>query len=172
MKDLSKIRLIVLDVDGTLTDGGIYYSSDGTESKRFSVKDGLGLRAAKAAGLKLAILTGRVSPMVRRRAEELRFDYLTEGQQKKTEAMKDLMKQAGAGTDEVCYIGDDINDLPCMELAGVKMCPADAAREVREICDFVSSLPGGAGAVRECLEVILLAQGTWESACRSLYFED
>ena len=169
MCELKKIKLVVLDVDGTLTDGGIYYDANGNEIKRFDVKDGLGIKVAMEAGLKFAILTGRQSPMVRRRAEELGIQFLLEGVQKKAPALMKLSEEVGVSVDEMAYIGDDWNDLPAMMLTGFKACPDDAAEEIKEICDYVAEREGGRGAVRDCLEFILKAYGMWECVVSELY---
>lgn len=167
--DYSKIKLIVLDVDGTLTDGGIYYDNQGSEMKRFDVKDGLGIMVARTAGLEFAIITGRESPMVERRAKELGIRYLIQGAQKKLLALKSLADSCGLDLDEIGYIGDDLNDLQCMETVGFRACPADAAREVKAVCHYIASAPGGRGAVREGLEYLLTQLGQWEEAAGSLY---
>lgn len=169
MCKLKKIKLVVLDVDGTLTDGGIYYDANGNEIKRFDVKDGLGIKVAMEAGLKFAILTGRQSPMVRRRAEELGIQFLLEGVQKKAPALIELSKNTGISVDEMAYIGDDWNDLPAMMMTGFKACPADAAEEIKDICDYVAPKKGGRGAVRECLEFILETYGMWKRTVSRLY---
>lgn len=161
--------MIVLDVDGTLTDGGIYYDTNGNEIKRFDVKDGLGIKVAMEAGLKFAILTGRQSPMVRRRVEELGIQYLMEGVQKKAPALVALSEKTGILMDEIGYIGDDWNDLPAMMMTAFKACPADAAEEIKNICDYVAEKEGGYGAVRECLEFILKTCGMWKRMVSELY---
>lgn len=169
MCDLKKIKLVVLDVDGTLTDGGIYYDANGNEIKRFDVKDGLGIKVAMEAGLKFAILTGRQSPMVRRRAEELGIQFLLEGIQKKAPALIELSENTGISVDEMAYIGDDWNDLQAMMLTGFKACPFDAVEEIKAICNYVSRRKGGDGAVRECLEFVMKACEKWMSAVSKLY---
>ena len=171
MPDCRKIRLVVLDVDGTMTDGGIIYDSAGGECKRFDVKDGLAMKAAQTAGLAIGILTGRESPMVQRRAQELAIEYLVEGAQSKYSALRKLLSEKGYLPEEVCYIGDDWNDLQCMQSVGLSMCPADAAGEVRSAADYVAAHNGGHGAVRECLEYLMKSRGDWEKSCRKLYFE-
>ena len=160
----------MLDVDGTLTDGGIYYDSNGNEIKRFDVKDGLGIKVALKAGLKFAVLTGRQSSMVKRRASELGIQYLLEGIQKKAPALMNLSEKTGISLDEMAYIGDDWNDLQAMMMTGFKACPSDAAEEIKEIADFVSGNPGGRGAVRECLYKLLKERTEWEYGAKKLYF--
>ena len=167
--DYSKIKLIVLDVDGTLTDGGIYYDSQGNEMKRFDVKDGLGILVARKTGLELAIITGRASPMVERRVKELGIQHLLQGVQKKYPALLELAKSCGLSLAEIGYIGDDLNDLQCMEAVGFRACPADAVQAVKSVCDYVAVASGGHGAVREVLEYLLTRQGLWDATANGCY---
>ena len=169
MTDYQNIKLVILDVDGTLTDGGIYYDSHGGEMKRFDVKDGLGIKVAIAAGLEIAVITGRESPMVQRRVKELGIQHLIQGVQKKAPAMLQLLKETGLTVEEIAYIGDDLNDLPAMELVGFRACPADAAEEIREICHYVADAKGGHGAVRECLEHILQKHNPLGKKAKDVY---
>ncbi len=169
MTDFGNIRLIILDVDGTLTDGGIYYDSQGNEMKRFDVKDGLGILVAGKAGLEFAILTGRASPMVERRAKELGIQHLIQGVQKKYPALLELARSRGLSLEEIGYIGDDLNDLQCMEAVGFRACPRDAAEEIRKISHFVSEHKGGCGAVRDGLEYLLRKRGLWEATAARTY---
>lgn len=169
MSDIDKIKLIILDVDGTLTDGGIYYDSQGNEMKRFDVKDGLGIKVAIAAGIEFAIITGRTSSIVIKRARELGIKEIRDGVQRKFPAMKTLLEEKGLSMSEVGYIGDDWNDLQCMKRVGFKACPADAPEEVKEVCDFVASQAGGHGAVRDCVEDILKKRKKWQETVSGLY---
>lgn len=170
MIDYSKLKLVVLDVDGTLTDGGIYYDSQGNEMKRFDVKDGLGIKLGMAAGLEFAIITGRVSPMVERRVKELGIQHLVQGAQKKAPALRELMASCGFEPDQVAYMGDDLNDLPAMKLVGICACPVDADDMIREMCAFVSECPGGHGAVRDFIQTALQARGQWKNLTETFYF--
>lgn len=170
MKDYHQIKLVVLDVDGTLTENGIYYDDQGNEIKRFSAKDGLGIKVALEAGLQFAIITGRESPILRRRAKELKIAYLKEGVQQKYPVLMALLAQLGLTPDEVCYIGDDLNDMQCMKAMGYSACPADAADEIRAICDYVAGHNGGHGAVRDCLQDMLRARGQWDECAKRLYY--
>lgn len=170
MPDYRNIKLIVLDVDGTLTDGGICYDSQGNETKQFDAKDGLGIKVGMAAGLEFAVLTGRVSPMVDRRVKELGIQHLVTGIQLKLPALKQLVADLGLMPEQVCYIGDDWNDLQSMEFVGASMCPCDAAEEVKRACDFVSDKAGGHGAVRGCLEHLLTTREEWVSSAKTLYY--
>ncbi|MBO5248793.1 MAG: HAD-IIIA family hydrolase [Clostridia bacterium] len=167
--DYEKIKLMVLDVDGTLTEDGIYYDSNGKEIKRFNVKDGLGVLVARNAGLKFAIITGRVSPMVQRRAEELEIEYLIQGVQKKYSALLNLAEKCALSLDEIGYIGDDLNDLQCMEAVGFCACPEDAVPQVKKICHHISPMRGGNGAVREILEYLLSQRGQWDTVSDVCY---
>ena len=169
MPDYQKIKLVVLDVDGTLTDGGIYYDSQGNEMKRFDVKDGLGIKVGLAAGLEFVILTGRESPMVERRVKELGIQYLLSGVQVKYPALEKLLAELSLSLDQVCYIGDDINDLECMEHVGFAACPADAAEEIKEAAHYISSVNGGYGAVRECVVALLKEKEVWHTQAMRLY---
>lgn len=170
MPDYSNIKLIVLDVDGTLTDGGIYYDAQGNELKRFDVKDGLGIKVGIAAGLEFAIITGRVSPMVERRAKELGIQHMETGVQVKLPALKKLAAACRLSMNEIGYFGDDLNDLQAMQHVGYRACPSDAAKEVRDLCDYISELSGGHGAVRDCIEALLSKQGRWSEAITRQYF--
>lgn len=170
MPDYQKIKLIVLDVDGTLTDGGIYYDSQGNEMKRFDVKDGLGIKVGIAAGLEFAVITGRESPMVVRRVNELGIQHLLSGVQVKFPALKQLMEELQLSPDEVCYIGDDLNDLECMGFVGMAACPADASEEIKAISHFISDHNGGHGAVKSCIKNLLVHRTCWEDLYKSMYF--
>lgn len=151
----SRIRLVVMDVDGVLTDGKISYTSAGDEIKSFNVKDGLGISLGIKNGLRFGIITARESVMVTRRAEELGIQHLIQKTRTKLPALEKLMAELGLTTEQVAYLGDDLPDLPCMETVGFSACPADAAREVLASAHFVSRFRGGEGAVREILEFIL-----------------
>ncbi len=170
MTKYEKIKLIILDVDGTLTDGGVYYDSFGNELKRFDVKDGLALKVAITAGLVVAIVTGRKSSMVQRRAEELQVHYLMMGVQQKYSAICELISNLEISLEEVLYIGDDLNDLQCIQECGLAACPNGAVKEVELQCDYVAKNIGGQGAVRECIEWLLKERGDWEKTTRRLYF--
>ena len=161
--DYRPMRLLVLDVDGTLTDGAIYMGPDGEMCKRFSAKDGLGLKLLQSAGVEIAILTGRRSRIVENRAAELGIARVVQGISEKPAALRQLAAEAGVSLAETGYMGDDLNDLSAMCLCGVRACPADAAPEVREICQFVSDFPGGQGAVRQFCEAWPKSAGLWET---------
>jgi 3-deoxy-D-manno-octulosonate 8-phosphate phosphatase (KDO 8-P phosphatase) len=171
MPDYKKIKLIVLDVDGTLTDGGIYYDSQGNEMKRFDVKDGLGIKVGLAAGLQFAVLTGRESPMVERRVKELGIQHLIQGVQQKRPALIRLMEKLHLQPDQVAYVGDDMNDLAPMLEVGICACPADADKCIQEQCHYVASCSGGHGAVRDFIHYLMEKQNRWDECIKVLYFD-
>ena len=157
------IRLLVLDVDGVLTDGSIVYGSGGEELKAFNIKDGLGIKLLQRAGVQVAIITGRSSAMVERRARELGIEHIVQGRSDKRAALAELCARLGMQLDQCAYMGDDLPDLAAVEAAGVGLTVADAAAAVREAADWRSSLPGGRGAVREACEALLTARGQWDA---------
>ncbi|MDF1526195.1 MAG: HAD hydrolase family protein [bacterium] len=157
-----KIKLIVFDVDGVLTDGKISYTSSGEELKSFNVRDGHATKMAFRAGLTVAIITGRKSPMVQRRCEELGIELLFQGIKNKHLALDELMESTGFGASHIAYMGDDVVDLPVMMSVGLGCSPSDAAEEVRQRSDLVTGAPGGNGAARELIFFILQAKGLLE----------
>lgn len=159
----AKIRMIVLDVDGTLTDGRIYIGSEGEMMKEFSVKDGMGITMMHKAGLKTAIITGRSSKIVECRAAELKIDRVWQGVKDKREAWQQMKEELKLTNREIAYVGDDLNDLSLLQQAGLACCTADAQPEVKRRSHVVSNCNGGNGAVREIAEFILKAQGKWQS---------
>lgn len=161
---LAGVEMIVFDVDGVLTEGGIFYVDTGAEGKMFDVKDGLGIRVAGTAGLKTAIMTGRASRVVERRARDLRILDVVERVADKASALRRLAGEKGIPLERVLFMGDDLNDREAMRAAGVSIAPADAAAEIKEIADLVTDAPGGRGAAREAVEAVLKAQGRWEKA--------
>lgn len=164
-----KIKYIVIDVDGTMTDAGIYYDNNGNELKKFNTKDAAGFFAAKKAGIKTIVLTGRECAAVARRMEELKVDYLAQNIKDKVNYMLLFMKENAVSKEEIAYIGDDLNDLPAMNLTGLTFCPADACEEVISFADYVSAYKGGQGAVRDCICHLLKIRGEWESAIAAVY---
>ena len=158
-----KIRLIAFDVDGVLTDGGIYVGKEGELFKAFFCRDGLGISLARQNGLKTAVITGRESLQVKRRCEELRIDALWQGCMDKRQAYAELKEKFSLKDEEIAYIGDDLIDLPILLQAGLAAAVADALPEVRQNVHLVSGFPGGRGAAREIIEFILKAQGKWEA---------
>ncbi len=163
MPDISPIRLLVSDVDGVLTNGAITYGSGDLESKTFNIKDGLGLRLATWAGLPVAWLSGRRSDAVTRRAAELGV-RLYEGIADKDAGLRQVADDHGVTLAEIAYVGDDLNDLPALLLAGLPIAVADAVPEVQAVAAHITAAPGGAGALREVVEMILRGQNRWDDA--------
>ncbi len=163
MAELAKIQLVVFDVDGTLTDGGLIYDSAGGEIKRFHVRDGFAFTAAMSVGLKVGVITARESPIVTRRMAELNVELVMQGQRDKKIALETLCQQAGLLLEQAAYVGDDLLDLPAMLSSGYAIAVADAAAEVKYAAKYVTQLPGGHGAAREAIEHILKAQGKWDA---------
>lgn len=150
-----KIKMLVMDVDGTLTDGKIYIGENGEIMKAFNVKDGYGIVSAKKQGIVPVIITGRQSKIVEERAKELGIEELYQGVRDKVEVLKGVADKYGILLDEVAYIGDDLNDLGCMEICGLTGCPGDAIVDVVDRVDYVCKCSGGCGAVREFVKYIL-----------------
>ena len=161
---LKKIKLVALDVDGVLTDGGIIINSDGTETKKFDVKDGSGISLARHVGMKFAVISGRFSEVISIRAKELKIADVYQDVIEKLNAYNDLKEKHCLKDDEICFIGDEIIDLPVFEKCGFSAAPADAVDEVRKAADYVCKKPGGRGCVREVLNMILKTQGLWQKA--------
>ncbi|XXF79168.1 HAD hydrolase family protein [Myxococcaceae bacterium GXIMD 01537] len=160
----ARVRLLVFDVDGVLTDGGLYYGPDGEAMKRFDVKDGHALVIARLVGLPAAILTARSSRIVETRGRELGLAAIFQGRKEKGPALVELLASLNVPPEDCAYMGDDLNDLAPMALAGLSACPADAVPEVRQEVHFVSQSRGGHGAARELVELCLRASGRWEDA--------
>jgi YrbI family 3-deoxy-D-manno-octulosonate 8-phosphate phosphatase len=155
---LSKIRLLVMDVDGTLTNATVYYSKNGEELKKFSIKDGMGIELLRRGGLEAAILTSESSPIVTARARKLQIQHVIMGSRNKKKDIEELTEQLSLKLENVAYIGDDVNDIEPMKVVGISACPSDSNGYVRHISDFVCERKGGDGAVRELIEKILLSQ--------------
>lgn len=168
----AQIRLLVLDVDGVLTDGGIRLDDRGVETKRFHVRDGTGIRLWMKLGHEVAIVTGRAGGAVRHRAEELGVELVFQGIADKGAALSDLCDSVGIPLAETAVLGDDLPDLPMLELAGYPMVVADATKEVRDRAAFITVRPGGAGAVREAIEHLIRARGEWSDALAFFGLED
>src|SRR5271170_93291 len=169
-----KIKLFLMDVDGTLTEGGVCLISTltvdasalatVTEMKVFNAQDGQGLSLAHTMGIQTGFITGRHSPAVAKRAEELKVAFVYLGQAKKTEAFEECMQKAGVTEEEVAYMGDDLPDIPLARRAGLAVCVADGAPELKAVCHFTTRRHAGRGTAREVVELILKAQGRWEVA--------
>lgn len=156
-----KVRLLVFDVDGVLTNGQIIFGPEGEAMKVFNSQDGLGITAAHRAGLKTAVITGRNSEMVRRRGAELKIAEVCQGSMDKMQHLQGIVARHGVGFDEIAYMGDDLNDLAIMRKVGLACAVANAVAEVKAAAHFVTSKEGGRGAVREVIEMILKAQDKW-----------
>lgn len=161
---LARVRLLLLDVDGVLTDGAITFTASGDEAKTFHVRDGVGLRVWQEAGNAVGIVTGRSSAPVARRAAELGIAHVRQGVGDKVAAAGEILAACGASWDETAAIGDDLPDVALALRAGVSFAVADACAELRAAATLVTALPGGRGAVREAVERLLVARGGWEAA--------
>ena len=157
-----KVKLIIFDVDGVLTDGGIYHGASGELFKSFHCRDGFGITLAHSCGIKSAIITGRKSQMTAYRADELKISAVMQGQMNKRDAYKKLKAQFGLSDEEICYVADDVIDLPVFVQVGFRAAVGDAVAEVIERAHFVANNFGGRGAVREVVEFILKAKGFWQ----------
>ncbi len=161
-KQFKKIKVLALDVDGVLTDGKIIFDSDGKETKIFDVQDGFGLVLLKKAGFKTAIITARGSKVVEIRAKDLNVDKTYVNAFPKIKAYAELLNNFQVQDDEVCFIGDDWPDLQVLKKVGCAVSVPNARPEVKKVADYITKSPGGAGAIREVVELILRAQGLWE----------
>lgn len=159
-----KIKLLLLDCDGVLTDGRIFMLPDNDETKSFDVKDGHAIVMLQRAGVKVGIISGRRSSIVRARAKELGIAHLYEMAWVKTEVYEKILAEEGLKDEEVCYIGDDVVDIPLLRRAGLAVSVADAVEEAKQFSHLVTRSAGGRGAVREVIELILKAQNKWGEA--------
>jgi len=164
VRDKAKaVRLLALDVDGIMTDGGLTFSDDGQEYKRFHARDGLGLRYLRESGVQLALITARTSAVVSRRAEELQVVRLYQGRLDKLPAFRELCEDVNLSPGQIAYMGDDIIDVPVLIRCGLAITVADAHDFVRPQVDWITAQPGGNGAVREACELIMHSQGTLQA---------
>lgn len=164
-----KIKLFVIDVDGTMTDAGIYYDEHGNELKKFCTKDAAGFLAAHKVGIKIMVLTGRECAATKRRMTELKVDYLYQNVKDKFSFLKQFLLENEISKEELGYIGDDLNDIPPMQLAGFIGCPLNSCTEIIAIADYISPVKGGQGAVRDVIEYVLRESGEWEKAVSEVY---
>jgi 3-deoxy-D-manno-octulosonate 8-phosphate phosphatase (KDO 8-P phosphatase) len=168
LRRAKKIRVLLMDVDGTLTNGNVSLQGfpDGSvvEMKTFSALDGAGLKLASIMGIRTGLITGRDSQATARRAREAAMEFVIQGQPKKLDAYKATLVRAGVTDDEVAYVGDDLPDLPLLQRAGLGVAVANAVFEVKRAADYVTVARGGEGAIREVVELILKAQGKWKKA--------
>lgn len=163
----ARIQLVLFDVDGVLTDGRVLLHGDGTESKAFHIRDGIAIVWAQRVGLKVGLLSARMSPTTAQRAAQLGITLVHQGVPSKIHAYDEIVGDIGLKDDDVAYMGDDIVDLAVLSRVGLSAAPADAVQEVRARAHWVASAPGGAGAARELIELILRAQGRWDAIVRS-----
>ena len=162
LEKLKHIQLLLLDVDGVLTDGSIIYNDAGSETKIFNARDGFGLKLVLQAGIKVGIVTGRSSNALRHRCDNLGIRYLFDGIADKAIILEKIAAQTGVGPDNAAFVGDDLPDLPIMERAGLSIAVADAHEIVRQKAAWTTQARGGHGAVREVCEALLKAQGLWD----------
>ena len=167
---LAKIKLLLLDVDGVMTDGRIIYDNQGNELKAFDVKDGHGLKMLQRAGIKIGIITGRQSEVVAKRAAELGIDILYQKALTKLGPYREILAEQGLSDEQVAYVGDDVVDLPILRRVGFSATVADAVADVLPLVDYVTERTGGRGAVREICDLLLKASGQWERLTER-YFE-
>lgn len=162
----AKIELILSDVDGVLTDGGIAYDNQGIEYKQFHVRDGLGIKLWQRVGWTFGLLTARTSHIVRVRAAELGIDLIRQGFDDKLPVAQQIIEQMRLSPEQVCYIGDDLADIPLIQYVGLGVAVGNAANDARAVAHHVTATDGGKGAVRELIEMILKAQGRWDEVLR------
>jgi len=158
IKKLSNIKMLAMDIDGTLSDGGMYYSKAGEELKRFYVRDGMGIDLLHKNGILTAFITSEVNEIVTARAKKLKVNKVILGSWEKDKELKNLADEFGFAIDEIAFIGDDVNDISALQIAGFSACPKDAARSVIPYVDYKCAHKGGKGAVRELADLILNAK--------------
>jgi len=168
---LKKVKMVIFDSDGVLTDGRLIYDDKGSEMVVFDVKDGFGVRALVESGLIVAVISGRASEIVRRRAELLGVKEIYTGVKEKRNPYRELLKKYRLEADEVVYVADDVYDLPLMKEVGISVAVADGAADTIEEADYVTKKNGGRGAVREIAEMVLRAKGLWQKVVDKLFDE-
>jgi 3-deoxy-D-manno-octulosonate 8-phosphate phosphatase (KDO 8-P phosphatase) len=166
--DLRGIRLLVFDVDGVLTDGGIYIDDHGIESKRFHVRDGLAMKLAMSMGYQIGVITGRSRRGVTLRMRELGIELYMSGVHDKAAALKAMCSRAGVGVEHAAFVGDDLIDVPAMRVCGYAIAVADAVQEARQSAKYVTLAPGGHAAAREAIEHVIKGQGRWPEALKEM----
>lgn len=169
MNKYDKIKYWIIDVDGTMTDGGIYYDEHGNEIKKFCTKDAAGFFAAHAMGMKIAVLTGRECQAVVRRMKEMNVEYIFQNVKNKRSFLEKFMQEHGLHKQNIAYIGDDLNDYSAMQLAGVIACPKDSCKEIKKNADYISNVKGGNGAVRDIICYVLKQRHEWKIAISRVY---
>jgi len=158
----AQVRLVLLDADGVLTDGRLYLAPGGHDGRAFHTRDGLGIRLGQRAGLRFGIISGRECQVVADRGMELSLTEIHQGEQDKLGRLSEILGRFDLAEDAVCFVGDDFPDVPVMRRVGLAVAPADAAPEVRAIAHWVTEHRGGAGAVREVIDLLLRASGKWD----------
>ena len=169
-KRVEAVKLLVLDVDGVMTDGRLYYHDDGTEAKAFDVRDGHGIKMLKQAGIETVLISGRSSPLVEKRAADLGIKDVVQGVRDKVPVLEKLLSEKKVGIEETAYVGDDVVDLPVMNRVRFAVAVADASEYLFDIAHYVTLAQGGKGAVREVAELILGVQNKWDKVAQ-VYFE-
>ncbi len=169
--NLNAIKMLVLDVDGVLTDGTIVVDDRGRESKFFNALDGHGIKLWKRAGLKVAFLSGRKSPPTRQHAKEYEIDFCLEGRRDKLAGIKELEKMSGLASEQMAYVGDDLPDFPAMRCAGFRVAVANAVDEIKAVADYITRKEGGKGAAREVIEYLLKKTGRWNELLKKYFNE-
>lgn len=162
-----RIELILSDVDGVLTDGGITFNNQGVETKQFHIRDGMGIKLWQRAGFKFGVLSARTSHIVKVRAAELGVELVRQGFENKLPVGKKVLAELELQPEQVCHIGDDLTDLSLLQYVGLSVAVADAAEEVRAAAHYVTAVAGGRGAVREVIELVLKAKNRWEDLIRN-----
>jgi 3-deoxy-D-manno-octulosonate 8-phosphate phosphatase (KDO 8-P phosphatase) len=165
-----KIKILILDIDGVLTDGKLIYTDRGEEIKNFNVNDGLGIFLLRNSGIRSMVVTAKGSGIVNKRCKELRIDKVYKNCHYKIKAFEDIIKRFKVSPENICFVGDDLIDIPVLRRVGLAVCPENAVREVKEHVHFVTEQNGGNGAVREVCDFILKSQNKWEEITKP-YFE-
>ena len=166
---MRRVKMLLLDVDGVMTDGGIILGPGEIEMKRFNTLDGMGITLARAAGLRVGILTGRSSEAVSKRAKELKIDEVQEGSNYKEKGYQEILKKYGLRDEEIAYVGDDVFDIPILKRAGLAVCVASGAEDAKKVSHYVTRRKGGDGAVREVVEMLLEKTGKKEAALATIF---
>ena len=161
-----RIKLLLMDCDGVLTDGRLWLTPDGDEQKAFHTRDGQGISLIQRAGLHTGIITGRTSSAVERRAHDLKMSYVRQDAKDKIKALEEIVAEAGVTAADCAYIGDDLADMPLMRQVSLAVAVADAAEDTKQVAHYVTACRGGHGAVREVIDLILKAQGRWDELMR------
>lgn len=162
-------KIWIIDVDGTLTDGGIYYDNNENEIKKFNTKDAAGFFALHFLGAKSVVITGRKCKATERRLKELNVSHIFQGVKNKKQFLEEFLINNEIAFNDVAYIGDDLNDFAIMQNCGFKACPADSCNEIKSIADYISHIKGGNGAVRDIIEYYLKQHGQWKNIINKIY---